>query len=445
MTIEFEEDVRLLQNSRFRNLLESRLASQTATNAMVYAVLILLVKDSGSSIHSTLLVIALTVPSIVLGIPGGTLADILPRRLTMTLCLLARAGVAAALLAYGGNLAWLYLLVVVHATIGQLYGPAEAATVPAIARRDQLSSANSLMTLALVLSQIAGMVVIAPFLIKLATPKAVFIVSMVLFLVAAWVVGTLAHGFSRSKDEKPPRIGFMDATREGFHLLKTDRRAYLAMVYLVTATALSRVLVILLPKYTRDVLQIAPEDTVFVAAPAAIGAGLGLIVVPLLSRVFGAWRVVGAGYATFLLGLVGLGLVVLVRDFIIRNFDFGIGFVEEQVGVSSVITVTMLLAVPLGFAFTLVSVASRVVMNEQAPQEAQGRIFAVQMALADALSLAPLLLVGLVAEVVGARATLLASALAAVVVTGFLTSRRFGPQGGGSRAGPEPAPQVGVS
>jgi hypothetical protein len=47
----------------------------------------------------------------------------------------------------------------------------------------------------------------------------------------------------------------------------------------------------------------------------------------------------------------------------------------------------MLLAIPLGFAFTLLSVAARVVMNEQAPPEAQGRVFAVQMALADLFSL----------------------------------------------------------
>lgn len=430
MTIEFDEDVRLLQNSRFRRLLESRLAGQTATNAMVYAVLILLVKESGSSIHATLLVVALTVPAIVVGIPGGTLADLLPRRFTLTLGLLVRAGVAGALIVYGGNLVYLYALVLVHATVGQLFGPAEAATVPAVVRRDQLSSANSLMMLGLVFGQIAGMVVIAPFLIKLLSPKAVFVISAALFLVAAWIVGVVARGFTTSAEEKPPKIGFMAATREGFHILRTNRHAYLAMVYLVTATALSRVMVILLPKYTRDVLQIAPEDTVFVAAPAAIGAGVGLLAVPLLARLFGAWRVVAFGFALFLVGLIGLGLVVVVRDFIIRNLDFGIGFVEEQVGVSSVITVTMLLAIPLGFAFTLVSVAARVVMNEQAPQEAQGRIFAVQMALADAVSLVPLLIVGVIAELVGARATLLAAAVSAVFVTGYLTtSRRFGPSG----------------
>src|SRR3990172_9919616 len=121
-----------------------------------------------------------------------------------------------------------------------------------------------------------------------------------------------------------------------------------------------------------------------------MGAALGLVMAPAVTRWLGAWRVVAFGFALFLLGLVGLGLVVYVRDFIQANLDFGITFVEERVGVSSVITMTMILAIPLGLAFSLVSVGARAVMNEAAPQHAQGRVFAMQMAAGDFLSLLPL-------------------------------------------------------
>lgn len=444
MDYQFEDDVRLLKNDKFRRLLESRLVGQTAQNAMIYALLILLVQESGSSVHSTLLIVALTVPSIILGIPGGTIADALPRRFTLTLGYLARAGVAAALFYYSGELAYIYLIVVVHATIGQLFGPAEAATVPAIVRPDQLSTANSLMMLVLVIAQILGMVVMAPILIKLVSADAVFIVCAGLFLGATYIVGWLASDFSRVQDERPPRIGFVEATKQGFRILRTNRRAYLAIVYLTTGLALSKVLVILLPKYTRDVLDIAPEDTVFVAAPAAIGAAVGLATVPLFIRLFGAWRVAAGAFFMFVLGLAGLGLVVYVKVFITDNFDFGISFLEDNFSLASVITVTMLLAIPLGLSFTVLNVATRVVMNEQAPQEAQGRIFAMQMALGDFLSLIPLLIVGVVADVVGVRATLLASAVAALVAAGYLTfSKRFGPIES-APAPVEAAPEPGV-
>jgi MFS family permease len=428
MAVDFPEDATLLRNHKFRRLLESRIVGQTAQNALFYALLILLIEKSGSSVHTTLLVIAMTIPSIILGIPGGTLADVLPRRLSLTVGFLSRALVAGALFVYAGDLAYIYVLVLLHATVGQVFGPAEAATVPAIVRRDQLSGANSLMMLTLGFAQVLGLVIMAPLVIKAFSPRAVFIVSAVLFLVAAYIVALMSSGFTRKQDERPPSIGFMEATREGFRILNSDRRAYLAMVYLVTSTALGRVLVILLPKYTRDVLEISPEDTVFVAAPAAIGGLIGLGFVPIAARLFGAWRVALFGFVVLLAGLVGLGLVVFIRDWLLDNVDLGIGFVEDEVGVSSVITVTMLLAVPLGFANTVVSVAARVVMNERAPVEAQGRVYAVQTAIGDTLSLIPLLIVGIVADLVGVRATLLACAVSAVLATSYLSmSSRFGP------------------
>jgi len=218
--------------------------------------------------------------------------------------------------------------------------------------------------------------------------------------------------------------------REGFRILRRNRRAYLAIVYLTMGIALSKVVVVLMPNYTEDVLNIRPEDTVFVAAPAAIGAGLGLLLAPLFVRLISAWRTVTFGFGLFILGLVALGAVVYVRDFLEAHTQLepGIGFVEEQVGVSSVITVSMLLAIPLGLAFTLLSVASRVVMNEQAPPEAQGRVFAVQGALADAISLPPLLVIGVIADVAGVRATLLVATAVAVAAVAYVTlSRRWRP------------------
>jgi MFS family permease len=445
MDYDFRDDVTLLKNDKFRRLLQARLVGQTAQNAMIYALLILLVKESGSSVHSTLLVVALTIPSVVLGVPGGTIADMLPRRFTLTLGYLARAGVAALLFYYSGDLFYIYLVVLAHSTVGQFFGPAEAATVPAIVRKDQLSTANALMMFSLMLAQIAGMVVIAPILIKLISPDAVFIVAAALYLVATYIIGWLASDFSRVQDEKPPSIGFIEATRQGFEILRTNRHAYLAIVYLTTGLSLSKVLVILLPKYTRDVLDIAPEDTVFVAAPAAIGAAVGLLIVPLLIRLFGAWRVAAGAFFVFAFGLAGLGLVFYVRDFVIENFDVGISLLEDNFSVPSIISVTMLLAIPLGLSFTILSVATRVVMNEQAPQEAQGRVFAMQMAVGDFLSLLPLLLVGIVADVVGVRATLLLSAISALLAAGYLTfSRRFGPVEQGPAPEPSPAVEPGL-
>lgn len=445
MDLDLQDDVRLLKNARFRRLLEARVIALTAQYAMLYALFILVVDETGSSVQSTFLVMAFALPSIFLGIPAGAIADMLPRRFTLTAGYLVRAVIVGSLVFYSDSPLSIYLLAAAFSAAGQFPAPAEAAVVPVLVRRDQLPAANALMVLALIFGQIAGMVVLAPILLKVIDAKAVFVVAAALLLWATYIIGWMASGFARAEEATARAPGLSDSMNEGFRILRTDRHAYLAIVYLVTSLSLLKVIVILLPKYTEDVLKISTEDSIYIAAPAAIGAGLGLVMAPPMSRLLSAWRVVAFGFALFLLGLVGLGLVVYVRDFIQSNLDLGISFVEDEVGVSSVITVSMMLAVPLGFAFSLVSVAARVVMNERARPEVQGRVFAVQMALGELLSLVPLLVVGIVADVVGVRATLLASALSAIAAAGYLTfTRRFGP-----RAGPPAdlaaAPQTGFT
>ena len=132
----------------------------------------------------------------------------------------------------------------------------------------------------------------------------------------------------------------------------------------------------------------------------------------------------------YVLGVVGLGLIVYVKDFIVDHLEVGLPFVEREVGVSSVdiVTMAMILAIPLGFAATVVGVAGKAVLNEEAPEGKQGRVFATQGALSDALSLLPLFAIGGVAELVGVRAVLLVAALAALLAGVYLSvSRRFGP------------------
>jgi MFS family permease len=442
MAIEVE-DLGLLRNHRFRRLLESRLLGQAAGNAMVYTLLILVVVETGSSFSTAILLLAFTLPGIVLAIPAGLSADILPKHITLTTGYLARAAIAAALAYYHGDLTYVYLLAAASSTVGQFFSPAETAAVPAVVQRDQLTAANSWMVLTLVLGQIVGMVALAPILLKVLDPAAVFAACAGLFLASAVVVGWTVGGFSGTTAPKPPSLDFSQAAREGLRVLGGNREAYLATVYLTTAIAVSRMLVVLLPNYIKDVLSIQAEDTVFVAAPAAIGAGLGLLLAPPVSRLVGAWRSMAFGFGMFLLSVIALCIVVYVRDFLHDHvqFDPGIGFVEREVGVSSVITITMLLAIPLGFAFTLLSVASRVVINEQAPPEAQGRVFAVQGALADLVSLPPLLAAGIAADAVGERPTLLVAAIATVVAAGYLTfSRRWEPPVGAQHAVSGPAP-----
>jgi len=96
------KDIRLLANPPFRRLLESRAVGQIAQNALLYTLLILVVKETDSSVQTAFLVVAWSLPSIVLGIPAGALAEVLPRRPLLVMGYLLRA--AAELTAAGVDL-----------------------------------------------------------------------------------------------------------------------------------------------------------------------------------------------------------------------------------------------------------------------------------------------------------------------------------------------------
>ncbi len=424
------EDVRLLANDRFRRLLESRAVGQIGQNALLYTLLILIVNETGSSIYSTLLVMAFILPSILLGLPAGGLADVLPRRPLLVLGYVIRAALATGMIVYSDDVWTVLLLVLAFSTVGQLTGPAESAALPVLVRRDQLAAGNSLFVLSVMVGQAVGAVVLAPFILKLFGARVSLGVAAAMFLWAAFIA-SLMTGLRASADDAGARRGeggLIDALAAGWMVLRSSRRAFLALVYLTVVGTLGKALAVLAPHYADDVLRIDTENTVFVVAPAAIGALAALLLAPPLARWLGALRVAFAGFVIFVLGILGLGLVVLLRDFLLENVELGLAFVEREVGVSSVVTMAMILAIPVGFAATVVGIAGKAVLNQEAPEGKQGRVFATQSALSDALSLLPLLAIGGVAELVGVREVLLVAAVAALLAGLYLSvSRRFGP------------------
>jgi MFS family permease len=436
------QDVRLFANHSFRRLIESRTVGQVGQSAMLFTLLILVVQETDSSLHSTILVTSFILPSILLGLPAGGLADVLPRRALLVAGYVLRAALVVAMIANKDQLWNLYLISFVFSCVGQVTGPAESASLPALVGRDRLTAANSWMVLSVTLGQAAGAIVLAPFAIKLFGASEALAASVAMFALAAFVVSAALDLNRRVDDDAPPdRTGLLEAITAGWRVLRTSRRAFLALVYLTVVGTLGKALAVLAPRYTRDVLDISTENVVFVVAPAAIGALIALAFTPPLARLFGALRITAVGFVLYVLGIAGLGLIVLVRDNIIENLQLspGLQFVEDEVGVSSVITMAMILAIPVGFAATMAAVAGRAVLNQEAPEGKQGRVFATQSALSDALSILPLFAIGGVAELVGVREVLLVAAVTALLAGIFLSlSRRFGPP---PQAPPAPAAQ----
>ena len=130
----------LLQQRAFRMLSYTRFFSKVAQNGINFGLILLITEETGKAFHSSLLVLALVVPSTVAGIAAGTAADVFPKRLLVLVADLARAAICLYFVRdQGGGLASYYVVAVLIATATQFATNAEGAIMPAIVKRDNLS------------------------------------------------------------------------------------------------------------------------------------------------------------------------------------------------------------------------------------------------------------------------------------------------------------------
>jgi MFS family permease len=407
----------LLENRRFVSLCLARFFSSSASHAMYYGLLIVVVNRTGSSIHSGILIFCFLLPGVLVGLHTGLAADRWPRQAVMFLSQSLRAMVCVAFFLWGDSLWRLYALTLGFSAIAQFNSPAESAAVPSIVPIGRLTAANALLNLTSLIAQGVGMLFLAPVAMKTVGEKPLFAVTSVLFAAAAVALLSLGHLAPRPQqqaDQPVDRPGTLtDQFRQAWRFLMADSVAYNAVVQLTLVTTAVLVLVVVIPHYVSDVLGTRVDNVAFVFAPAGLGLLLGLRLVPWLDAQIGSARVVTIGFLSFVICLAALGFVEEWAKLFESQGSY-LADIWEWSRLSLNATVAMALAVPLGFSFSLVSVAARAVLNERAPTEMQGRIFAAQMVLGSVASIVPLFIVGGLAELVSARIVIVLVALAVV-------------------------------
>lgn len=391
----------LFENDAYRKLWIAKLLSATPTNAVVYAMLLLVVDATGRSFSSSLFVAAYIAPTALLGTVSGVFVDRAPKGIVLALTNAARVGLCLLLAVSTDNVAVIYVLAVLFAIAGQFSGPAESAALPAVVPTEQYTAANSLNNLGGLISQVAGLMILPAVFLKTVGAEALAIACAVMYGIAAFNfllidgLGGPVSDVRMSLDDARERFA------QAWHRLTLDSVSYISVVIMVLANTTALIVATLLPRYASQVLQIGTENVIFVITPAALGIGLSLRFVRNMSGRVSPWWSVGGSFAAL---VVGVMLCAFVRPFgdrletwnLFGLFDpgpFGEGTAR--------ILLTMALAAGLAFAFTFVNVVARSIVNERMPREMQGRVFAAQSVLTNLASIPPILLTGLLADVIG--------------------------------------------
>lgn len=414
----------LLSDRRFASLWLSQGIAQTAQNAMLFTLLVVVLNITGSSIHTSLLVLCFILPSIPLGFVVGVVLDRTKKEPVLVITNLLRAAACVLFFFFHGNEWVIYGIAVCFATAGLFFNPAVVALIPSLVSRERLVPANSLYNFTLTASQLVGIVFLAPALLKSVHASGMFIAAAFLFLVAAGLA-TQLRDVREKRGPKLPQGAIFGSIptefRESWRTLASDRQAFMALAQLIMSSTLVLLFAILIPRYMRDVLDVPADNAAFVFAPTGIGALIGLRFLPWLSK-RGKNRVVILGLMGIAACLILLALVQPIAD--LTELAPGSASLVKALRISLLQAVTMAIAGPMGFFYALLNAPAQTVLHERAPPEMRGRIFATQVVSANFISLLPLLIIGVVTDLLHTSVVLLL--LSAVVLGMALASAIVG-------------------
>jgi MFS family permease len=411
------------RNRDFMLLWVAQAISQTAQNAVWYGLMVLVQTRSHSSAHMGVAVLTLILPSVIFGLVAGAYVDRRDKRWVLIGTNAIRAAVMVGYLAFADQLALIYLTNFVFATIGQFFAPAEAAMIPSIVERKRLIQANSLFHLTFTASQLGGLVLLGPLVVNLIGVEGLFIVVAISLAACALILWPLPSTHRRVENQVPGFAALWGEVTEVLGFVRLDRVMSLAMIHWTLGATLAIVIATLAPAFVVDVLGVRAEDSVFVLAPAGIGMVAGTALLSRWGQRLDRGRLIHSGI--FLVGtaLSFLSVVGAIWDWWLGWNVRTAGFATSELyGLIAIVMATAMLA---GLAFVAIVVPSQTIIQERAPEEIRGRVFAVQLVLSNVATVGPLLFLGELADLVGVDWTLMVLGLL-VLAVGLESARRAG-------------------
>lgn len=416
-------------NRPFMLLWSAQGISQTAQNAIWFALMVLIEETTRSTTQLGIAIVSFILPSVIFTVPAGVLVDRVDKRLVLVLTNWLRALVVLGYIFFVQSLTLIYSVTFAFSVISQFFLPAEAAMIPALVGRGKLITANSLFNLTFTISQLVGIVFLAPIAIKLFGIDVLFVVIALLFALCGFLVLPLpgraaAHARAPEPDGVKAFRRFAGDLHETWRFIRSDSRASMAMVVLTSGATLSLVTAMLAPRYMVAVVGIRADDTVYVLAPAGVGMALGALVVGRLSRWVVKELLIVAGVMVVSVGMLLLAVVTPLWGIIFHGLLALLVNPDQLPRIVSLVSMVMLVAGVLGLALSIVIISSQTILQEQAPVSSRGRIFAVQIMLGNLASILPLVLVGGLADLFGVS-TVLVLLAAAMSALGYTAMRAY--------------------
>lgn len=382
----------VFRNLNFTYLWSAQLVSTIgdALTSLAAGILVYQITESVAAVG--LILMASAAPTLVFGLIAGVVVDRYDRKMIMIVTCLVRAGLIALipiLVVPTDNIVWLYVLVLLSASLQQFFDPANDSVFPDIASDEELGAANSLMAIAQFGSTAIGFalagLITAQFSIEWAfyLDAATFVITALLIILVK--VPKLVIEQLSTIGEVVRNIGF----GAGFIWKVPILRSMLLLrVPIMLIFGLQNVL--LLP-FAFEVLSAGEFEYGIQEGVTSVGFVIGsLLMAKYADRLReGTWLV---------LSFLGMGIAGVLYA-LSSNIWIAIGLI----GISGILNAPSF-------------VAGRLINQRNTPREVRGRVFSTSYVIRDVIYLGGMALAGL-ADVIDVRILFLVSSIALVVVS----------------------------
>jgi MFS family permease len=400
----------VLRNRPFLALWLAQAVTQIGGNMVLYGLTVRVFSLTHSTSAVSLLILTFLVPAVLLSAVAGVYVDRLDRRLILIVTNLLRAIMFGVLFLVGDNLVLILVLNAAISTVTTFFAPAEAAMIPVLVKRGQLLAANGVFTLTLNAAFALGFALLGPLVVNLTSPQVLVLVVAGCYLLAMVLTITLPsappaavdhlHGLA-VKEASVAVESTLGQLREGVAFIRGHRSITWSLVYLGITASLIGVLGVVGPSFATEALGLSAKDFVVIVLPLGVGVVTGILLLNTYGRVLSRRRTIESG-----LILLGIFLAILSAAGPVTRFLQHVSTVSP-IDVSSLITllsVVIVLAFLAGIAYASVAISAQTQLQEDLPEEVRGRVFGVLNMLISTASFLPIIIFGLIADLISTTA-----------------------------------------
>ncbi len=401
----------VIANKGFLNLWINQILVQLSFNALNFALIIWVFKLTGSNTAVSALLFSIYFPAVLLGLFSGVLVDIIDRKKIIMMIDFFLSILFFSLIFLKGSFPAILTVTFLINALGQFYAAAEASAIPLIVKDKQLLTANSLFSATLYSAFLVGFGLAGPLITHLGIDTVFGLGGII--LAGAFLLSLLFPSIQSTPDTEGKRLIWALAKRkyseikeigmfeisETMKIIKGKLPVLSSILILAGVQMGIGIMAVLAPGFLERSLQIKATDATYVLI---IPLGLGIIIGGMILGKFGSSivkrklvsrAILFVGLLLFLVGIAPLIFPAVNYFKHPRPVPF-----FYQLPLSKVLVVGSFL---IGMAMISILIPSQTVLQENTPERARGKVFSVLGVAMSGLSLIPVFVTGILADIFG--------------------------------------------